>query len=88
MNEAIVRYFRRFEIDAVPFGGFRSGGTEQDLYTTSLSALDAVGNAEVYRYCRDGFARLMRPVDGIYINGGVGMPLPPSTSWSGTLGPG
>jgi len=70
MNEAIVRYFRRFEIDAVPFGGFRSGGTEQDLYTTSLSALDAVGNAEVYRYCRDGFARLMRPVDGIYINGG------------------
>jgi maleate cis-trans isomerase len=70
MNEAIVRYFRRFEIDAVPFGGFRSGGTEQDLYMTSLSALDAVGNAEVYRYCRDGFARLMRPVDGIYINGG------------------
>ena len=70
MNEAIVRCFRRFEIDAVPFGGFRSGGTEQDLYTTLLSALDAVGNAEVYRYCRDGFARLMRPVDGIYINGG------------------
>jgi len=70
LNEAIVRYFRRFDIDAVPFGGFRSGGTEQDLYTTSLSALDAVGDAQVYRYCRDGFVGLERPVDGIYINGG------------------
>jgi hypothetical protein len=89
MNEAIVRYFRRFEIDAVPFGGFRSGGTEQDLYMTSLSALDAVGNAEVYRYIAAiAFARLMRPVDGIYTMAAVGMPLPPSTSWSGTLGPG
>jgi maleate cis-trans isomerase len=70
LNQAIVRYFRRFDIDAVPFGGFRAGGAEQDLYTTSLPALDAVGSAQVYRYCRDGFARLMRPMDGIYINGG------------------
>jgi maleate cis-trans isomerase len=70
LNEAIVRYFRRFDIDAVPFGGYRSGGTEQDLYTTSLPALDAVGSAQVYRYCRDGFVGLKRPVDGIYINGG------------------
>ena len=35
---------------AAPFGGFRCGGTEQDLYTTSLPALDTIGNAQVYRY--------------------------------------
>jgi maleate cis-trans isomerase len=70
LNEAIVRYFRHFDLDSVPFGGYRLNGREEALYTTSLSALDEVGAAQVYRYCRDGFLKLADPVDGIYINGG------------------
>jgi len=70
LNDAIVRYFRRFDIEAVPFGGFALGGKEEGLYTTSLPALDAVGGEQVYRYCRDGFRKLAQRVDGIYINGG------------------
>ena len=70
LNDAIVRYFRRFDIEGVPFGGYRLGGKEEGLYTTSLSALDEVGAEHVYRYCRGGFVKLASPVDGIYINGG------------------
>jgi maleate cis-trans isomerase len=70
LNDAIVRYFRRFDIEGVPFGGFALGGKEEGLYTTSLAALDDVGPEHVYRYCRGGFLKLAGGVDGIYINGG------------------
>jgi maleate isomerase len=70
LNDAIVRYFRRFDIEGVPFGGFALGGKEEGLYTTSLPALDDVGAEHVYRYCRAGFLKLADPVQGIYINGG------------------
>jgi maleate cis-trans isomerase len=70
LNDAIVRYFRRFDIEGISFGGYRLGGREEALYTTSLPALDEVGGEQVYRYCRAGFLKLASSVDGIYINGG------------------
>jgi maleate isomerase len=65
LNEAIVRYFRRFDIEGIPFGGYRLGGKEEALYTTSLPALDEVGGEQVYRYCRAGFLKHADGVDGI-----------------------
>ncbi|MPZ57265.1 MAG: hypothetical protein GEU91_12360 [Rhizobiales bacterium] len=70
LNDAIVRYFRRFDIEGIPFGGYRMGGKEEALYTTSLPALDEVGGEHVYRYCRSGFLKLASPLEAIYINGG------------------
>ena len=58
LNDAIVRYFRRFDIEGISFGGYRLGGREEALYTTSLPALDEVGGEQVYRYCRAGFLKL------------------------------
>jgi maleate isomerase len=69
--DAIVRYFDHFGIDAQAFPGYSRPGAEPSaLYSTSLSDLDAVDRYEVYRYCKQGFAELARPVDAIYINGG------------------
>ena len=70
LNEAIVRYFRRFDIEGIVMGGLAATGQGEALYTTSLQALDEVSHAQVYRYCKQGFAKLGRAVDGIYINGG------------------
>ncbi len=71
LNQAIINYFRRFDIDGVVLGGFQhADGQGQALYTTSLKALDDVSWIEVYRYCRRGFRSLAHPVDGLYINGG------------------
>lgn len=71
LNEAIVAYFRRFDIEGVVLGGFQhAAGRKEALYTTSLQALDDVSDAHVYQYCKRGFLGLSRPVDGIYINGG------------------
>lgn len=70
LNDAIVRYFARFDIEGIVLGGFQTSGAEQALYTTSLQALDNASGTQVYQYCRRGFLRLDRPVDGIYINGG------------------
>jgi arylmalonate decarboxylase len=71
LNQAIVDYFRRFDIEGVLLGGFQhAAGSGQALYTTSLKALDDVSWIEVYRYCRRGWRDLGRAVDGLYINGG------------------
>jgi maleate cis-trans isomerase len=71
LNDAIVRYFARFDIEGIPLGGFQqSAGSKQALYATSLQALDEVSHVDVYRYCKRGFLGLKGRVDGIYINGG------------------
>jgi maleate cis-trans isomerase len=71
LNDAIIAYFRRFDIEGVVLGGFElAAGQQAALYTTSLQALDDVSHMQVYRYCRRGFLRLNGAVDGIYINGG------------------
>ncbi len=71
LNQAIVRYFGRFDIEGVPLGGFaQASDSREALYTTSLQALDDVSHQQVYRYCKRGVLQLQRPVDGIYINGG------------------
>lgn len=71
LNDAIVAYFRRFDIDGVVMGGFELGpGGGSALYSTSLQGLDEVSWIQVYRYCRQGMRRLTGAVDGIYVNGG------------------
>ena len=71
LNEAIVRYFNRFDIEGVLLGGFQqTAHSKEALYTTSLQGLDDVSFQQVYRYCKRGVLALKRPVDGIYINGG------------------
>ncbi len=71
LNEAIVRYFRRFDIEGVLLGGFQDAEQNKEaLYTTSLRALDEVSFQQVYRYVKRGVVALKCPVDGIYINGG------------------
>ena len=70
LNQAIVRYFRRFDIEGIVMGGLQTAGKDEALYTTSLQALDEVSHAQVYSYCKQGFLKMGRAVDGIYINGG------------------
>lgn len=70
LNQAIVRYFRRFDIDGVLLGGYDMSGKSEALYTTNLQALDDVSYRDVYRYCRSGYMKLDGAVDAIYINGG------------------
>jgi maleate cis-trans isomerase len=77
LNDAIVRYFARFDIEGVVLGGLRVEGRQEALYTTSLRALDEVSYMQVYQYCKSGYQRLKEPVDGIYINGG-GWDAPPA----------
>ena len=87
LNQAIVRYFRRFDIDAVALGGYAHGAGGADaLYTTSLQGLDAVSHSEVYQYCKRGIELLSAPVDGIYINGGGWDALPAITPLEVDLG--
>lgn len=71
LNDAIVRYFRRFDIEGIVMGGFQqAAGSGEALYTTSLQGLDDVSYMQVYQYCKRGFRSLDRPVDGLYVNGG------------------
>src|SRR5215472_13275691 len=70
LNDAIVRYFARFDIEGIVMGGLRTEGRQDALYTTSLQALDEVSYMQVYQYCKNGYRALKRPVDAIYINGG------------------
>ena len=71
LNNAIIAYFRRFDIDGVVLGGFQLGpAASSALYTTSLQDLDDVSHIQVYRYCRQGFLRVSGAVDGLYVNGG------------------
>lgn len=70
LNQAIVAYFARFDIEAHLMGGFSLSGQGEGLYTTPLLALDEVSYAQVYQYCKRGFQELGRSVDAIYINGG------------------
>jgi maleate cis-trans isomerase len=70
LNQAIVDYFAHFGIKGHALGGYARAGAAEALYSTSLSALDAVSHHEVYQYCKEGFRRLGGRVDGIYINGG------------------
>ena len=77
LNDAIVRYFRRFDIEGVVLGGLQFPGRQDALYTTSLQALDEVSHMQVYQYCKSGYQSLKQPVDAIYINGG-GWDAPPA----------
>jgi hypothetical protein len=59
LNQAIVNYFRRFDIEGIVLGGFQSTrAAGQALYTTSLKALDDVSYIEVYQYCKRGVRNL------------------------------
>jgi len=77
LNDAIVRYFRRFDIEGIVLGGLQVPGRQDALYTTSLQALDEVSHMQVYQYCKSGYQSLKQPVDAIYINGG-GWDAPPA----------
>ena len=77
LNDAIVRYFARFDIEGVVLGGLRIEDRQEALYTTSLRALDEVSYMQVYQYCKSGYQSLKQPVDAIYINGG-GWDAPPA----------
>ena len=54
-NDAIKRYFGRFDIEGVVIGGLSVPGRSEALYTTSLMALDEVSHMQVYQYCKAGF---------------------------------
>lgn len=69
LNQAIVRYFARFDIEALIMGGFSLSGEGEGLYATPLLALDEVSYAQVYQYCKRGLRELGTKVDAIYING-------------------
>ena len=77
LNEAIRRYFDRFDIEGVVIGGLSVPGKSESLYTTSLMALDEVSHMQVYQYCKAGFQAMKPRVDAIYINGG-GWDAPPT----------
>lgn len=70
LNQAIVSYFSRFDIDCIVLPGFSRTGEREELYTTPLLALDEVSYVDVYRHCKRGLERLGASVDAIYINGG------------------
>jgi maleate cis-trans isomerase len=77
LNNAIKRYFARFDIEGIVMGGLSVTGKEDALYTTSLMALDEVSYMQVYQYCKAGFQAITPKVDAIYINGG-GWDAPPA----------
>ena len=77
LNNAIVRYFGRFDIEGMVLGGLHLAGRQEALYTTSLRALDEVSYMQVYQYCKTGYQALKQPVDAIYVNGG-GWDAPPA----------
>jgi maleate cis-trans isomerase len=72
LNQAIVKYFARFDIEAYLMGGFRLSNEREALYTTSLMALDEVSFVQVYQYCRQAMRRIQleQSVDAMYIKGG------------------
>jgi hypothetical protein len=65
LNNAIVRYFARFDIEGIVMGGLRVPGQQDALYTTSLRALDEVSYMQVYQYCKAGYQSIKPPVDAI-----------------------
>jgi maleate cis-trans isomerase len=70
LNQAIINYFARFDIEGLLFGGYSLTGQSEALYATPMLALDEVSQAQVYQYCKHGFLNLAGKVEGIYINGG------------------
>ena len=54
LNNAIKRYFARFDIEGIVMGGLSVTGKADALYTTSLMALDEVSYMQVYQYCKAG----------------------------------
>jgi maleate cis-trans isomerase len=70
LNEAILKYLARFDIEGVLFGGFSLSGRSEELYATPMLALDEVSHAQVYEYCKRSFQAVPGKLDGIYINGG------------------
>ena len=70
LNEAIAACFARFGLESTILGGYSATGQSEGLYTTPLRALDDVGSAEVYRYCKAGVLQAGGRVDALYINGG------------------
>jgi len=77
LNDAIVRYFARFDIEGVVMGGLSVPDKQEALYRTSLMALDEVSHMQVYQYCKAGFQAIKPRADAIYINGG-GWDAPPA----------
>jgi arylmalonate decarboxylase len=69
LNQAIIKYFSRFDLETELMPGLSATGQNSGLYTTSLRALDEVSHTDVYRHCKGGLAKLP-PVDSLYINGG------------------
>jgi maleate cis-trans isomerase len=69
LNQAIATCFERFGIEALLLDGYSLNDEREGLYTTPLRALDGVGWADVYRYCRDGVRALGTRIDALYING-------------------
>jgi maleate cis-trans isomerase len=69
LNQAIVDYLARFEIEGVLIGGFSLSGESDHLYATPMMALDEVSYMHVYQYCKRGFQKVGAGVDAIYING-------------------
>ena len=65
LNDAIKRYFDRFDIEGVVIGGLSVPGKSESLYTTSLMALDEVSHMQVYQYCKEGFQSIKPRVDAI-----------------------
>jgi maleate cis-trans isomerase len=70
LNNAIVGYLKRFDIEGVLLGPFGEPEQQDGLYGMSRRALDDVSHIHVYRYCRSRCRKLDKPVDAIYINGG------------------
>ena len=69
LNEAIVNYFARFDIESEVMTGLSMTGESSGLYTTSLLALDEVSHMDVYRHCKKALQK-MPQVGAVYINGG------------------
>jgi maleate cis-trans isomerase len=70
LNQAIVRYLARFDIEGVPMGGFRLTDQSDELYATPMQAQRDITEEQLYEYCRQGLERVGPPIDAIYVNGG------------------
>gem|GEM_PF-1094740 len=70
LNEAIVRYLKEFGIECIVLPELEGRGDAQ-LYTRSMTTLQELSFADVYKYCRRGVLQVAPDVDGVYINGGA-----------------
>lgn len=70
LNDAIIRYFAAFGVEARVIPGFQLSSQNEGLYSTPLMALDAASYDQVYQHCKKGMQQLDGKFDGLYINGG------------------